>query len=218
MRTLLLTMASLIVLALKAQIGQVVLPDPGITENEWARAALTVGNMKPYMSDDTISVYAKKNCVRLYGLEGCRQRVLTISLVEKNGTFGSGNGYGPAEVQPSDVYQDYRNRMKGKPGFVDFKVEELDDSMKVRLTLALLDWHMGSPASYKLNTEELWVKAWRVGPKYCKPNLTRADFKNDADWALYPAKQKEAANYWEAYKRFKYVVKEQERQGISHFL
>lgn len=219
MRTLLLTLASFIILAVHAQIGELTLEPTSITDDEWNRSAITVGRLKPYMSDDTLDTYAKKNCERLYGLAGCRLRIQTICLIETNGQFDMpGDGNGPAEVQESDVYTDYRRLMKGKKDFVDFRASDLNNPMNVRYTAILLDWHMGSPGKYKLNTEELWVKAWRVGPKYCKSGLTRADFKDEAAWLLYPKKQQEAENYWQAYQRFKYVIGTQHKFGISNFL
>ncbi len=192
--------------------------DPTITNDDWQRGVKTVSRIKPYMSQDSVAKYCPK-CVNKYGLDSCTMKILAIFMTEGNGKFQSaGDSYGPAHVHEKDVYADYRKREGGKHGFVDFRVQELDDSLKIRYTLILLDWHIGSPGRYKYDSEEKWVRAWNGGPTGWKDHLKRKDFETEEKWQTHQEKVRNTMNYWLLYLVHQHVQTEMANLGISQFL
>lgn len=217
MRTLILSIICLFPALGEAQYMKIMHEDTSFTQNEHERATLTIGRLKPYMADDTLDIYST-NCIDDYGLIDCRLSMLAIMMMEHSGIFNPGKPGvgGPAHIQKKDVYQDYVNRMRGKPGFVDFKFEELNDPMKVRYTLILLDWHIGLKKTYGYDTEEKWVRAWNRGPSAWKDHLKRKDFQTDAEWQAHQKRARESKTYWLQYLIFKRVLINQSEIGYAH--
>jgi len=187
-------------------------------------AEKTWRNIKPYMSDDTVEMYCKKCIARYQTVEVCRRKIMDEFMIENAGKFvsKSSDANGPAHVHEKDVYSDYRRLEAGKPDFVDFKFEELNDPMKLRYTLILLDWHMGSPTGYDFSTEEKWVRGWNGGPTGWMDHLTEADFAGKKDpkaaWKAHRDKIANTKSHWEKFQEADRAMLYFEEHGIAHWL